>query len=154
MAGPGSERLVQAALRCYPERWRSRHGEEAAELARLLMRDGTAAHSIAWSYVKGAASTRLALRSRRRLRAVVGGLVAAACSVGLSLALLSSSAPASAVTGPCSGGARGAGMGARGHVPYGHHDLTGGAGRSSASVRVTTRKPANSDALSGHDQHC
>ena len=61
MAGPGSERLVQAALRCYPGRWQSRHGEEAAELARLLIRDGTPARSIAWSYLKGAASTRLVL---------------------------------------------------------------------------------------------
>jgi len=39
MAGPESERLVRNALRCYPERWRSRHGEEAAELA-MLLRDG------------------------------------------------------------------------------------------------------------------
>jgi hypothetical protein len=37
MAGSRSMRLVQAALRCYPERWRSRHGADAAELARLLI---------------------------------------------------------------------------------------------------------------------
>src|SRR5215468_9989243 len=96
MAGPGPERLVRNALRCYPERWRSRHGEEAAELARLLMRDGTPARSIAWSYLKGAASTRLVLQPRGRLGAAVGALLAAACSLGVSLALLSSSAPASA----------------------------------------------------------
>jgi hypothetical protein len=155
MAGPWSERLVRAALRCYPERWRSRHGEEAAELARLLMRDGAAAHSIAWSYVKGAASTRLVLRRHRRLGTAVGALVAAACSLGLSLALLSSSAPASAVTGPCSGGARGAGTDARGHVPSGHHHVTDGTARSPAAIRVITKKPADSsNALSRHDQHC
>src|SRR5690242_21837577 len=91
MADPGSERLVRNALRCYPERWRSRHGEEAAELAMLLIRDGTPARSIAWSYFKGAARTRL-VQPRRRLRVAVGALVAA-CSLGVSLALLSSSVP-------------------------------------------------------------
>lgn len=98
MAGSRSVRLVQTALRCYPERWRSRHGEEAAELARLLMRDGMPARSIAWSYFKGAASTRLVLQPRRRLGVAVGALLAAACSLGVSLALLSSSAPASAAS--------------------------------------------------------
>ena len=91
-------RLVQTALRCYPERWRRRHGEEAAELARLLMRDGTPARSIAWSYLKGATSTRLVLPPGRRLGAAMGALVAAACSLSVSLALVSSSAPASAAS--------------------------------------------------------
>jgi len=40
-------RLVDAALRCYPARWRRRHADEAAELAALLIRDGTPAASIA-----------------------------------------------------------------------------------------------------------
>ena len=91
-------RLVQTALRCYPQRWRRRHGEEAAELARLLMRDGTPARSIAWSYLKGATSTRLVLPPGRRLGAAMGALVAAACSLSVSLALVSSSAPASAAS--------------------------------------------------------
>jgi len=132
-------RLVQTALRCYPQRWRSRHGAEAAELARLLMRDGTPARSIAWSYFKGAASTRL-LQPRRRL-AAVGALLAAACSLGLSLALLSSSAPASAAN----------------HRPSheGRHCVAGSA-RSSASVsiRVTANKPAGNSAMSSRGQHC
>jgi hypothetical protein len=91
-------RLVQTALRCYPGRWRNRHGEEAAELARLLIRDGMPARSIAWSYLRGAASTRLVPRPHRRLAAAVGALLAAACSLGVSLALLSSSVPASAAS--------------------------------------------------------
>ena len=155
MAGPGSERLVRNALRCYPERWRSRHGEEAAELAMLLMRDGTPARSIAWSYFKGAARTRL-VQPRRRLRVAVGALVAAACSLGVSLALLTSSAPANAVTGPCSGVARGAGAASHGPIPDGHDYVAGDTARSSASIsiRVTTGKPANSSAMSGHDQRC
>jgi hypothetical protein len=71
MPGPRRARLVEAALRCYPQRWRSRHGDEAAELAGLLMRDGMPVRSIAWSYLMGAARARLALRPRRRLG--VGG---------------------------------------------------------------------------------
>jgi hypothetical protein len=155
MADRGSERLVRNALRCYPERWRSRHGEEAAELAMLLIRDGTPARSVAWSYFKGAARTRL-VQPRRCLRVAVGALVAAACSLGVSLALLSSSAPANAVTGPCPGVARGAGPASRGPAPDGHAYVAGGTARSSASIsiRVTTGKPANSGAMSGHDQRC
>lgn len=95
--GPDGPRLVRAALRCYPRRWRSRHGEEAAELAGLLIRDGTAARSIAWSYARGAARAWLVPPSRR-LGAAVGALLVAACSLGISLALLSSSAPASAAS--------------------------------------------------------
>jgi len=96
---PGSRplRLVAAALRCYPRRWRRRHGDEAAELAALLMRDGMPARSIAWSYVKGAAAARL-LSSRGHLGAAAGALLAAACSLGVALALLAPSAPASAAS--------------------------------------------------------
>lgn len=98
MPGPQPMRLVRAALRCYPPRWRSRHGEEAAELARLLLQDGTPARLIAWSYVKGAVSARLVPQPRRRLGAAVGALIAAACSLGVPLALLSPSVPASAAS--------------------------------------------------------
>jgi len=86
----------------------------------------------------------------------VGALVAAAGSLGVSLALLTSSAPANAATGPCSGVARGAGAASQGPIPDGHDDVAGGTARSSASIsiRVTTKKPANSSAMSGHDQRC
>ena len=152
MAG---SRLVQTALRCYPERWRNRHGEEAAELAGLLIRDGTPARSIAWSYFKGAASTRLVPPPRRRAGAAVGALLAVAGSLGLSLALLSSSAPANAVTGPCSGVARSAGTASRGLTPDSRHHVEGTARSSSSiSIRVTTEKPATSSAMGGHDQRC
>ncbi len=157
MAGPGSERLVRIALRCYPERWRNRHGEEAAELARLLIRDGTPARSIAWSYVKGAASTRLVPQPRRRLGAAVGALVAVACSLGVSLALLSSSVPANAITGPCSGGGRGARTASHAPAPDRHpYYMAGGAARPSVSVsiRVAPKKPANSNAKGSRGQHC
>ncbi len=98
MPGPRSMRLVESALRCYPQRWRSRHGDEAAEIARLLIRDGTPAYSVAWSYLIGAARTRLVTGSRRRAGAAVGALLLAAGSLGVPLALLSSSAPANAAS--------------------------------------------------------
>ena len=126
-------RLVRTALRCYPERWRSRHGEEAAELATLLMRDGKPAWSIAWSYLKGAASTRLVLQPRRRVGAAVGALLAAACSLGVSLALLSSSPPANAAN----------------VVRPGHSRHCG-----AISVRVSADKPATSTSAGRHGRHC
>jgi len=93
-----SMRLVESALRCYPQRWRSHHGDEAAEIAILLIRDGTPARSIAWSYLMGAARTRLAIRPRRRLGAAAAALLLAAGSLGVPLALLSSTAPANAAS--------------------------------------------------------
>jgi hypothetical protein len=98
MPGPRSMRLVESALRCYPQRWRSRHGDEAAEVASLLIRDGTPAHSVAWSYLMGAARARLVIEPRRRLGAAVGALLLAAGSLGVPLALLSSPAPANAAS--------------------------------------------------------
>ena len=89
-------RLVDAALRCYPARWRRRHGAEAAELAALLIADGTPAASIAWSYLTGAAREWLAPRPGRPLSAVAAALLAATCLLGLSAALIAESAPARA----------------------------------------------------------
>ena len=100
MPGTRSMRLVESALRCYPQRWRSRHGDEAAEIASLLIKDGTPAHAIAWSYLIGAARTRLVIEPRRRLGAVVGAVLLAVGSLGVPLALLSSSAPANAASVP------------------------------------------------------
>jgi hypothetical protein len=98
MPGSPSIRLVESALRCYPRRWRSRHGDEAAEIASLLIRDGTPARSIAWSYLVGAARARLVAGPRRRLGVAVGALLLAVGSLGVPLALLSSSAPANAAS--------------------------------------------------------
>jgi hypothetical protein len=98
MPGSPSMRLVDSALRCYPRRWRSRHGVEAAEVASLLIRDGAPAHSFAWSYLMGAARTRLVIEPRQRLGAAVGALLLVIGSLGIPLALLSSSAPANAAS--------------------------------------------------------
>jgi hypothetical protein len=90
------DRLVDAALRCYPARWRRRHADEAAELATLLIRDGTPAPSIAWSYLLGAAREWLALRPGRSPGTVAAALLAATCLLGFSAALVAESAPAKA----------------------------------------------------------
>jgi len=89
-------RLVATALRCYPARWRRRHGDEAAELATLLIRDGTPAGWIAWSYLAGAAREWLTPRRGRRLSTVACALLVAVCSLGVSAGLLASAAPARA----------------------------------------------------------
>jgi hypothetical protein len=88
-------RLVEAALRCYPHRWR-RHGDEAAELAALLIKDGTPPVSIALSYLAGAVRERLTPHPGR-LSAVACAVLVAACALGVSTALLASTMPAKAV---------------------------------------------------------
>ena len=98
MHGSRSMRLVESALHCYPQRWRNRHGDEAAEIATLLIQDGTPEWSVAWSYLMGAARAQLLIESRRRLGAAVGALLLAAGSMGVTLALLSAPAPANAAS--------------------------------------------------------
>jgi hypothetical protein len=98
MDGPRTVRLVETVLRCYPARWRRRHGDEAAELAALLIRDGKSAGSIAWSYMAGAAREWLTMRFGRRLSTVACALLIAACSLGVSAGLLASAAPARAAS--------------------------------------------------------
>jgi hypothetical protein len=98
MDDPRTARLVETVLRCYPARWRRRHGDDAAELAALLIRDGTPASWIAWSYLAGAAREWLAPRPGRRLSTVACALLVAACSLGVSAGLLASAAPARAAS--------------------------------------------------------
>jgi hypothetical protein len=98
MDGPRAARLVETVLRCYPARWRRRHAEEAAELAALLIRDGTPAGSVAWSYLAGAARERLTPRPGRGLSTAACALLVAACSLGVSAGLLASTAPARAAS--------------------------------------------------------
>jgi hypothetical protein len=100
MTEPRATRLVERALRCYPARWRRRHGDEAAELAALLIRDGASAGSIALSYLVGAAREWLTPRPGLRLRTATGALLIVACSLGVSAVLLASSAPARAALTP------------------------------------------------------
>lgn len=96
MTEPRPTRLVGTVLRCYPARWRRRHGDEAAELAALLIRDGRPASSIAVSYLAGAAREWLTPRPSRRLIAVACALLVAACSLTVSAGLVASAVPARA----------------------------------------------------------
>jgi hypothetical protein len=96
-ASEGS-RLVGAALGCYPARWRRRHADEAAELAALLIQDGTPAASIAWSYLVGAAREWLTPRPGRSLSTVAAALLAATCLLGFPAALVAETAPARAAS--------------------------------------------------------
>jgi hypothetical protein len=98
MDGPRAARLVGTALRCYPARWRQRHGAEAAELAALLISDGTPAGSIALSYLAGAAREWLTPRPGRRLSMAACALLVAAGSLGVSAVLLAPPAPARAAS--------------------------------------------------------
>jgi hypothetical protein len=95
MDAPRAARLVATVLRCYPARWQRRHGEEAAELAALLIRDGTPAGSVALSYLAGAAREWFTPRPGRRLSAAACALLVAG-SLGVSAALLASAGPARA----------------------------------------------------------
>jgi hypothetical protein len=97
MGTTGPNRVVELALRCYPRGWKARHGDEAAQLARLLADDGVPPASIALSYLSGALRERLAPLVRRRWRARAAALVAAASIAGTSLAMSTSPAPAAAV---------------------------------------------------------
>ena len=94
----GEGRLVDAALRCYPARWRRRHADEATELAALLIADGTPAASIAWSYLAGAAREWLTPPPGRSLSTVAAALLAATCLLGFSAALVAETAPAKAAS--------------------------------------------------------
>jgi hypothetical protein len=96
MNDPRAARLVERALRCYPARWRRRHGDEAAELAALLIRDGASAGSIALSYLAGAGREWLTPRPGGRLAAAACALLVAVCSLGISAVLLAPPAPARA----------------------------------------------------------
>jgi hypothetical protein len=98
MAGLRTGRLVGAALRCYPASWRQRHGDEATELAALLIRDGTPAASIALSYLAGAAREWLTPRPGRRLSMAAYALLAAACALTISTAVVAETAPARAAS--------------------------------------------------------
>ena len=146
-------RLVAAVLRCYPARWRSRHGDEAAELAELLIRDGTPARAVALSYLCGAARERLAGRPSRR---VAAALIVAAGSLGAPLTLLCAGPAAGAAhvsRAPASRtGTRTAQQGTRGER------CTARLGRASGARPAAARPGVPRAAISGtgrrHGQGC
>jgi hypothetical protein len=132
-------RLVEIALRCYPARWRRRHGHEAAELAGLLLRDGTPAGSIACSYLAGAAREWLTPDPGRRLATVACALLVAVGALGVSAGLLASTVPARAAsTGP----------------PRGHAPCRPARGRPVPGVFPAAGRPPAIIGEAGHDRSC
>jgi hypothetical protein len=131
--------LVETALRCYPARWRRRHGEEAAELAALLIRDGTPAGSIAWNYLAGAAREWLAPPPVRRLGIVACALLAVACLMGVSAGLLTPAAPARASTS---------------QPPHGHVHCRAGSRAPVPGLPSALRRPQASVWETRHDHAC
>jgi hypothetical protein len=86
-------RAVGAALRCYPARWRSRHGTEATLIASALLEDGIPWWSVALSFLGGAT------RERVRKPSLGVGTTLAAITVAVAavpLGLFASLTPASA----------------------------------------------------------
>jgi hypothetical protein len=141
MPGLPPARVVRLALRCYPRRWRRRHGTEAAELAALLIADGVPARSVAWSYLCAAARERLTPQPGHRLAAAAAAVLIAGGSLGVPLGLLSASAPASAASAaqahPAS---RGAHPGCTRHPRPRPHSRA--------------HSQSHSRARDDHDQHC
>ena len=138
-------RVVERALRCYPARWRRRHGDEAAELAALLIGDGASAGSIALSYLAGATREWLTPRPGLRLRTAAGALLIAVCALGVSAVLLASSAPARAALTPTpasTGQAHG-----RAHCPAGLDEAVPGVIRSMGQLPMMIWE-------AGHERSC
>jgi hypothetical protein len=137
MPGLPPARVVGLALRCYPRRWRRRHGTEAAELAALLIADGVPARSVACSYLCAAARERLTPQPGHRLAAAAAALLIVAGSLGVPLGLLSASAPASAASA------------ARGHT------ASPSAQPTCTSHPHPHRRPhSHSPSRDDHGQHC
>ena len=141
-------RLVDRALRCYPGRWRRRHGDEAAELAALLIRDGASAGSIALSYLAGAAREWLTPRPGGRLTTAACALLIAVCALGVSAVLLTPPAPARAAITPTGGGA-GSASHVRGHA----HCRSGSDGPVPDVIRALGQLPVMIW-TAGHDRSC
>jgi hypothetical protein len=140
MPGARSARVIRTVLRCYPARWRSRHGDEAAELAMLLMRDGTRASSIAWSYLMGAVRERLTSRPVRRLGTVRTALLAATALLAIPLALMSASPAHAAST-------------AKTARPAERVHCSGLPGVASGGM-ASTWQPAELESGGSHGDHC
>jgi hypothetical protein len=86
--------VIAGALRCYPARWRSRHGDEATALASALLEDGATWWSIAGSFLGGAVRERALRRPGVRVGSALAALIIGSAAVPL--ALFASLTPASA----------------------------------------------------------
>lgn len=92
---PSRERQVVAtAVRCYPARWRLRHGDEAVLLASALLEDGVSWWSIASNFIGGATRERFLRKPSLRVGTTLAAITMSIVTVPL--VLFASLAPASA----------------------------------------------------------
>ena len=93
-------RIIATVLRCYPARWRTRHGDEATVLASALLEDGTSWWSIVASFLGGAAKERAFRKSSLRVGSAMAAfaIVIAATPMALFASLTPASASSNTVT--------------------------------------------------------
>jgi hypothetical protein len=94
MRPPRDQRAIAVVVRCYPARWRSRHGEEATLLISALLEDGIPWWSIALNFLGGATRERILRKPSLRVGTALAAIMIGVAAVPL--ALLQSLAPASA----------------------------------------------------------
>jgi hypothetical protein len=90
-------RVVAAVVRCYPARWRLRHGEEAALIGSALLDDGVPWWSVAFNFLSGAARERVVRGSSMRFGTTLAALAVFVAAVPLALFASFDSASASSV---------------------------------------------------------
>jgi hypothetical protein len=78
-------RIIATALRCYPARWRTRRGGEAAVLASALLDDGIPWWSVAGSFLGGAVKERARRRPSVRIGSALLAVIIGAATVPLAL---------------------------------------------------------------------
>jgi len=90
-------RVVAAAVRCYPVRWRLRHGDEATVLASALLDDGVPWWSVTLNFLGGATRERIVRQPSMRLGTTLAALTVFVAAVPVALFASLDSASASSV---------------------------------------------------------
>jgi hypothetical protein len=88
------QRAIAVVVRCYPARWRSRHGEEATLLISALLEDGIPWWSIALNFLGGASRERILRKPSLQVGTTLAAIMIGVAAVPL--ALFASLAPAGA----------------------------------------------------------
>jgi hypothetical protein len=94
MRPPRDQRAIAVVVRCYPARWRSRHGEEATLLISALLEDGIPWWSIALNFLGGASRERILRKPSLQVGTTLAAIMIGVAAVPL--ALFASLAPAGA----------------------------------------------------------
>jgi hypothetical protein len=89
--------IVTAVLRCYPARWRQRHGEEATLIGSALLDDGVPWWSVTLNFLGGAARERIMRKPSMRLGTTLAAFAVFVAAVPLALFASLDSASASSV---------------------------------------------------------